>query len=210
VTIKATSALTLVAIWAAMIPAVVVNPDAWWTLIFAGLATGAVGVGMWRRLGLSRLVAVTAVWVSTALVVAEHTDAGWIAVFAFLATGAIVYSMMARTALLLGLGIAVARGVMAATVLVADGDGAYISIFAFLTAATVANSWHGENRGIAAIVWWGIAGAIMISTEDWFWLSVPAWLLTAASIGIARGGFNLPRRFEWDLFERDDDGTVVR
>ena len=208
--IKATSALSLVAIWAAMIPAVVANTDAWWTLIFAGLATGAVGIGMWRRLGLSRLVAITAIWVATALVVAEHESAAWISVFSFLATGAVVYSMMARTALLLGVGIAASWAITAAAILVADGEGAYIAIFAFLTAATVANSWRGESRGVAAIVWWGIAGAIMIPTEGWFWLSAIAWILSMASIGIWRGGFAFPHRFEWDLFERDDDGRVVR
>jgi hypothetical protein len=210
VSIKATSALSLVAIWAAMIPAVVANNDVWWTLIFAGLASGAVGIGMWRRLGISRLIAIVAVWASTGLVVAQHDGSAWMSVMALLATGAIVYSAMARTALMLGVGIGTAWAVTAATILVSDGDGTGIAVFAFLTAATVANTWTGESRGIAAVIWWGIAGAIMIPTQDWFWLSAIAWLLSTASIGIWRGGFALPRRFEWDLFERDDDGRVVR
>jgi hypothetical protein len=130
-------------------------------------------------------------------------------IFAFLATAAVVYSAMRRTALLLAFGIIVAWGVTGAAAVRSEGDATWISIFAFLTAATVANSWRGENRGIGAAIWWGIAGAIMLGTEGLYWLSVIAWLLSTISIGIGSGGFNFPRRFEWDLFERDDDDRVV-
>ncbi len=208
-TIKATSLLSLVAIWAAMIPAVIVNHDAWWTLIFAFLASGAVGIGMWRRLGIARLIALIAVWAGTAFAVGANGNSEWMAIFAFLATGAVVYSAMRRTAWLLGIGIAVAWGVTGAAAVRSDGDATWICIFAFLTAATVANSWRGQSRGIAAAGWWGIAGTIMLAADDYYWLAVLAWLFSTAAIGIGHGGFTLPRRFEWDLFERDDEGPAV-
>ena len=132
------------------------------------------------------------------------------AIFAFLATGAIVYSAMKRTAWLLGFGIGVAWGITAAAAVESDGDATWICIFAFLTAATVANSWRGQSRGIAAAFWWALAGVVMLAAGDYYWLAIFAWLLSTAAIGIGLGGFQLPRHFEWDLFERDDDGRTVR
>lgn len=46
----------------------------------------------------------------------------------------------------------------------------------------------------------------MIATGGggWYALSIAAFLLTSASLGI--GHFSVPRRFEWDFRERDNDG----
>ncbi|MCC7365434.1 MAG: hypothetical protein IT303_13795 [Dehalococcoidia bacterium] len=202
--IKATSALSILAIWAAMIPAVIVEPDAWWSLIFAGLATASIGVSAWRRLGISRVIAVAGTWSGTALAVANEPGATWIAIFAFLSTGAIVYSVLRRDAWLSGLGIAAPWLATGIAITANEGDGAWICVFAFLTTGAVANAGRSAYRGLAAILWWGIAGAIMVIAGGWAWLAVPAFVLSGLSIGV--GDFRLPRRFEWDLFDRDDDG----
>ncbi len=55
---------------------------------------------------------------------------------------------------------------------------------------------------------WGIAGFVMIAAGGWYGLSIAAFVLSAASIGISE--FRIPRKIEWDLFERDDDGEAVR
>jgi len=208
VTIKASSALSILAIWVTMIPAVIAEPDAWWGLIFALLATLAVGASAWRRLGTSRLLAIAGTWLGTAIAIGASSDATWMAVFAFLATSAVVYSTMRREALATGGGIAVAWLMAGAVVAANDGEGAWIGIFAFLTAAVVANSRGAATRGLAAMLWWGIAGFVMIAAGGWYWLSIIAFGLSAASIGISE--FRIPRKIEWDLFERDDDGEAVR
>ena len=207
-TIKATSLLALIAIWAGTIVAIAISPDAWWIIFFAALATGAVGVSLWRRLGMPRVIAVAAVWASIAVMVGFHSDAAWASIFGFVATGAIVYSGMRRDAYAGALGIAAAWGVTAAAS--AHDDGAtWICIFAFLTTGAVANSF-GITRGLSAILWWAIAGAIILSTGgDYAWLAVFAFVLTASSIGFGGGGFHIPRRFEWDIFDRDDDSRVL-
>jgi len=209
-TIKATAVLSIVAIWAAIIPAVVIHHSAWWAFIFAGLATGAVGLSASRRLGLSRLLAIAGTWAGTAMAIAQTPSNTWVSVFAFLSTGAVVYSIMRRDALGAGLGIAV-TWLVVGTVLVVnkEPDAAWISVFAFLTACSVANNHRRHARGLSAIVWWCVAGGIMVATGGWYWLSVFAFLLGSASLGL--GGFSFPRRFEWDFFERDrDDGQFVR
>jgi hypothetical protein len=208
-TIKASSLLSIVAIWAAMIPAVVIEPKSWWSLIFAFLATGAVGTGAGRRLGLSRLIAITGIWLGTALAVGTRQDYAWVSIMAFLSTGAVVYSVMRRDALGVGAGIAF-TWLMVGTVLLVNDDsaGSWISVFAFLTAGAVANTRSLHRRGLAAIVWWALAGGVMLAAAGWYWLCVPAFLLSAASLGFS--DFSFPRRFEWDLFEREDDEGFVR
>ncbi|MGI8926910.1 MAG: hypothetical protein ACR2HN_09735 [Tepidiformaceae bacterium] len=207
-TIKATSLLSLLAIWAAMLPAVVFADAPVWTLIFAGLATAAVGIGAWRRLGVSRVIAIAGAWAGAALASGSEPDAAWVTVFAFLTTGAVVYSIMRRDALGVGAGVAAAWLVTGLVVAAQDGGGAWIAVFAFLTAGSLANSRSLHIRGLTAVLWWGIAGTIMLAADGWFWLAVIAFLLSAASFGFQ--DFHLPRRLEWDLFDRDDDATVVR
>jgi hypothetical protein len=200
--IKATSLLSIVAIWVATITAVVIETDAWWSIIFAALATGAVGALAWRRLGLSRLIAIAGIWAGTAIGMASEPDATWISIFAFLSTGAVVYSIMRRV----GLGIAFAWLVVGSVIAInEEPDAAWISIFAFLTAGAVANNRTLHVRGVSAILWWGIAGGVMLAADGWYWLAlaVPAFLLSAAALGFSDWG--IPRRFEWDLFDRDDD-----
>lgn len=199
-TIKASSLLSVIAIWAAMIPAVIAQPDAWWSLVFAGMATMAVGIGFWRRLGLSRVIAIAGIWAGTALIVGNG-EATWPSVFAFLATSAVVYSMMKRDAYILGLGIA-AVWLATALIVVNQHDAARIAVFAFLTAATTASSRSRWSKGAAAMVWWGIATAIILAADGVYWLAVIAWLLGSASLGFR--DWNFPRGIEWDILERDE------
>ena len=160
-TVKATSVLSILAIWVASIAAVVIEPDSWWILIFSSLATGAVGVSAWRRLGISRLLAIAGTWGGTAIAASSTSDAAWTAIFAFLATGA------------------------------------------------VANSRNETGRGVAALIWWGVAGAIvLIAGDGWAWLGVIAFILTSISLGF--GDFSFPRGVEWDLWDRDDDDERVK
>lgn len=96
-------------------------------------------------------------------------------------------------------------------VLLTNGDtgGAWICVFAFLAAAAVANNRGRRGRGLAAVVWWSLAGAIMVAADGggWYALSVAAFLLPAASLGF--GDFHLPGRIEWDLLDHNDDGGYV-
>lgn len=208
-TIKATSALSILAIWVSTIIAVVVEPDSWWIIIFALLATAAVGVSAWRKLGISRLAAITGAWVGVALAAGAESGASWASIFAFLTTGAVVYSTMRRDALVLGVGIAAAWLAVGIAV-AAKGDGVtWMSIFAFLTAGAIANSGGGIARGGSAVLWWGITLAVvLIGGGGWAWLSILAFLLTSASVGFS--DFHFPSRLEWDLFDRDDDAGAVR
>lgn len=201
--IKASSALSILAIWATMIPAIIAQPDAWWSLVFAVLATGAVGVSAWRRLGISRLIAISGAWLGTAVAIAANEGTAWIAVFAFLTTAAVVYSRIRRDAWLGGLGIAVAWVLIGAATVAHDGDGAWVSVFAFLTAGAVANSGGGMVRGASAVLWWSLAGLLMLLVGGWtFLLAILAFLLTTASVGLS--DFQVPRRIEWDLFDSDE------
>lgn len=199
--IKATSALSIAVIWATMIPAIVVEPGGWPALIFAFLGTVAIGLSAWRRLGTSRLIAIAGVWLSTALAVGGSSDNWWMGAFAFLSTGAIVYSIMKRDAYLGGAAIAIAWLVTGIIAMNQDGDTAWMSIFAFLTAAAVANAFGRSNRALIAAVAWAIAGVLMLVLDGSYWISLIATLASITSFGL--GGFNMPRKFEWDLFDRD-------
>ncbi|MGH8432839.1 MAG: hypothetical protein ACREUF_20820 [Solimonas sp.] len=201
-TVKATSLFALVAIWACTILAIMAEPGAWWSIFFAFLASGSIAPRLWRSIGLSKLLAISGIWVGTAIAIASDADATWASIFAFLSTGAVSFGVMRRDAEALGAGIGVIW-LIVGLVVGTDADATWISIFAFLTAGALANS-HGEwARGGSAILWWGFAGAIMLIADGWYWLSVPAFLLSASSIGFA--DFELPRRIDWDLFERDED-----
>jgi hypothetical protein len=210
VTIKATALLSIAAIWASVITAVVLEHGGWWALIFAALATGAVGASAWRRLGLSRLAAIAGAWGGTSAAIATNSDTTWMSVFAFLATGAVVYGFMRRDALLIGLAIAAAWGITG-VVAARDHEGAWICVFAFLTAGALANSRRNASRALVSIAAWGGAGAVMLATQEWYWLSVFAFLFSTVSFGL--GGIAIPRRIEWDLFDRDEprhggDGVI--
>jgi len=200
--IKATSALSILAIWVTMIPAVINQPDAWWSLAFALLATGAIGVRAWRRLGISRLIAIAGAWFGTSIAIAGDERAAWVAIFAFLTTAAVVDGTMRRDAWLSGAGIATAWVLLGIASITNNGEGAWVSVFAFLTAAAVAHS-RRNGRGASALLWWGIAGVLMILVGGWaFALSIPAFLLTWASVGLR--DFQMPRRVDWDLMDRDE------
>ncbi len=206
-TIKATSMLSILAIWIGTIVGVAISHDAWPAVIFAALATGAVGVSAWRRLGISRLTALSGTWGATGWAIAAHEGNWWISIFAFLTTGAVVYSTMRRDALAAGAGIAVAWLACAAASQQHEGA-AWMAIFAFLTAGAIANT-GGNVRGLSAILWWTIAGAIVVAGgSGWAWTGIIAFVLTSASLGFS--DFNFPRGLEWDLFDRDDDSGVIR
>lgn len=207
-TIKASALLAAVTIWAAMIPAVALQGDAWWSLVFAALATVAVASSFWRRIGISRVLGVAGAWAGTSLAIIESADAAWVAIFAFLTTGVVLYSAMRRTAVLHGVAIAAAWLAVGACLTVNEGQGAWMVVFAFLTAGAVANS-RSDARAGAGILWWVLAaGVIVAGGEGWTWVSVIAFLLTASSIGF--GDFRFPTGIEWDLFGRgggeSDDG----
>jgi hypothetical protein len=202
VTIKATSLLALIAIWAFTILGVIAEPDGWWAIIFAFLASGTIAPHLWRSLGLSRLIAIAGAWGATGLAIAADPDATWVSIFAFLTTGAVSFGGMRRDAVALGVGIAAAWAVVG-VVTASDADAAWTSIFAFLTAGALANS-HGQwARGGSAVLWWGLAGAVMLIADGWYWLSVIAFLLSASSIGFS--DFQFPRHIDWDFFDRDDE-----
>lgn len=206
-TIKASSLLAVTAIWAATIAGVALEPDAWWALIFAALATPVVGIGFWRRLGLSRLIAIAGIWAGAAIMFGSDAHHAWTSVFAFLATAPVTYSPMRRDALVLGLGVAL-PWIFAGIVVASTGEGAWIAVFTFLTAATVPATRGNWEKGVAAILWWGVACGIMLATDGWYWLAVIAWLLTTISLGPR--DFRWPRGIEWDLWDRDDDAEVIR
>jgi hypothetical protein len=123
-------------------------------------------------------------------------------IFAFLATGAVSTGMMRRDAIALGMGVAMAWLVVG-TVTARDADAAWTSIFAFLTTGALANSRGDLARGGSAMLWWALAGGIMLIADGWYWLSVPAFLLSATSIGF--GDFRWPEGIDWDFFDRDED-----
>lgn len=207
-TIKASSLFSLLAIWAAMIPAVIAQPGAWWALFFAGFSTLIVGVNSWRRLGVSRLISIVGVWAGTGAAIAESEGAAWIVIFSFLATFGIVLSIMRREAVGIGVGIAFTWLVTGAVVVANDGEGAWIAILAYLTTFALANNRGFHAKGFAAMLWWGLAGGVMIAAGGWYWLSVFAFLLSALSVGITE--IRIPRGIEWDLWDRDDHGELVR
>lgn len=205
-TVKASSLIAILVIWAVMIPAVVNEPDAWWSLIFAALATASIGVSAWRRLGISRLIAIAGTWGAIAIAIAGHEGTAWMSIFGFLTTGAVVYSSMRREAWVAGLGVAAAWLAVGIASIANDGEGTWICVFAFLTAGAIANSrGRGTVRGASAILWWSIAGAVMVIGDGgWtFLLAIAAFLLTSASLGFA--DFRLPTKLEWDLFDRGGD-----
>lgn len=206
-TIKATSMLSILAIWVGTIVGVAISPGAWPSIIFAALATGAVGVSAWRRIGISRLAAMAGTWGAVGWAMAAHEGNWWISIFAFLTTGAVVYSTMRRDALLAGAGVAVAWLACAAASHPHEGA-AWMAIFAFLTAGAISNT-GGNVRGLSAILWWTIAAGIVIAGgTGWAWVGVIAFVLTSASLGFS--DFNFPRGLEWDLFDRDDDSGTIR
>ena len=153
-TLKATSMLSILAIWVASIAAVVAEPKSWWLFVFTFLGTGAVGVSAWRRLGVSRLIAIAGTWAGMALAAGSSDDATWTSILAFLTTGAVVFGTMKRDAWVLGVGIAAAWLGTGLSVAASGPGAAWMCVFAFLTAGAVANSHHESSRGVSALVGW--------------------------------------------------------
>ncbi len=203
-TLKATALLAIAAIWGASVSAVALHADAWWTLVFAVLATGAVGFR--RSVGLARVLAIAGIWGSAAAITAGNADHAWVTVFAFLATGAVVYSAMERDAFLSGLGIAVSWAAAAVAVVATDG-GAWITVFSFLTTGAVANIGRGGGGGVLAILAWVVAAAAIVALDGHHWLAVFAFVFGSLHFGVP--GVRFPTRFEWD-FRSDDHSESVR
>jgi len=203
VTVKASSVLCIVAIWAAVVTGIAFEPGAWWAIFFAFLATGSVGLSAMRRLGLSRVVAVAGTWAGAAVAFGADSTATWMSIFAFLTTGGVVYSRMKPGALLAGAAIAVAWLAVGITAH-QDASAAWTCIFAALSARWIAS---GQNiRALVAIGAWAGAAALMTWQEGMYWLSVLAFAVTL--FPMQRGPL-LPRRFEWDLSWSRDDGDVI-
>jgi hypothetical protein len=201
-TIKASSLLSILAIWGAVAGAVAFEPGAWWSVFFAAMASGFIGLNASRRLGLSRLLAIAGIWAGAAIGFGSDSGATWMSVFAFLSTFTVVASVIKRNAVVNGLAIAAPWLASGAGVAAADGDGAWTCLFAFLTVPLVANG--SLSRAIVGIIAWLVAGALMVGLEGHHWLSVIAFVATMFAF---TGRPRLPRRFEWDLFERDDGGA---
>jgi hypothetical protein len=207
VTIKVSSLLAIAAIWAATITAVVIEPDSWWAVIFAVLATGTIGVQAWRRLGWSRLIGIAGIWAATGSAMAHDSDSTWMSIFAFLSTGAVVMSILKRNDTLGGFAIAAAWG-GAATLAMANGD-AWTGVMAFLTAGALANGRNPTQR-LVSIAAWAVVAAIGVAEPALSWLAVFAFVATVVA---GMGGFGPPRGIEWDLFDRkrrDDDAIEGR
>lgn len=75
-TLKATALLAIAAIWGAAVSAIALHPDVWWTLVFAALATGAVGFG--RSIGLARVLGIAGAWGGAGAIVASDPHHAWI------------------------------------------------------------------------------------------------------------------------------------
>jgi len=200
VTIKVSSLLAVIAIWAAMITAVINEPDAAWSLVFAALATAAIGIGFWRRLGLSRLVAITGIWAGTVLVVGSG-EAAWPSVLAFFATAVIAHAPGGRAIFLLDLAAAFVW-LIAAFVVVDQHDGSYVLVFAALTVWSLVGGHPERASGAVTILWWALAASIILVADGFYRLSVLAWILSASSFD--RATWRLPRKVEWDIFDHDD------
>ncbi|MGD9933952.1 MAG: hypothetical protein AB7T37_09555 [Dehalococcoidia bacterium] len=202
-TVKASPLLCLIAIWAAVVMGIAFEPGAWWATFFALLASVAVGLSAMRRLGLSRIVAVAGAWAGAAVAFGADGGATWMSIFAFLTTTGVVYSRMKPGALLEGAAVAVAwlaAGVTANQ----DADAAWTGIFAALSAKWIAGG--GRLRSMLGAAAWGAAGAVMTWQEGMYWLAPIAFFVTLFPIG---KGVAFPRRFEWDLSWRTDDGDVI-
>lgn len=202
-TVKASSVLCLVAIWAAVITGIAFEAAAWWSVFFAFMATAAVGASAMRRLGLSRVVAVAGTWGGAAAAFGADSSATWMSIFAFLTTGAVVYSRMKPAAMLQGAAVATAW-LAAGLAANQDATAAWTGIFAALSARPLAGG--GRVRAAAGIVAWAAAGALMVWQEGMYWLSAGAFVATLLPFG---GGPFIPRRFEWDLGWRRDSSGVI-
>lgn len=207
-TIKATSALSILAIWIATAIGIRLAHGGWPVIIFAALTTAAVGASAWRRLGMSRLLAIAGTWAAVAIAMDGHHHTWWISIFAFLSTAAVVYSVMRRDDYAVGLGVAVAWLVVGIATREYPHT-AWMSVFAFLSAGALSNTRGNWARGVSAILWWSLLLAVvLVSDGGWAWLCVPAFLLTAMAVGLS--DFHFPRGIEWDLFDREDDSIDVR
>jgi hypothetical protein len=202
-TIKASAVLAIAAIWIATIAGIAADSGAWWSVFFAMLATAAVGSGFWRSLGWSRLIAIAGVWAATAIAFGNDSGVTWMSIFAAFSTFAIVHSRMRMTAFLNGLAAVVPWAIASALTFI-DSGAAWTCVFAFFTVGSVANG--GMFRALVSMAAWGGLGAIMIVQEDWYWLSILAFVATAIAFSSRP---EVPRKFEWDLFESEDDRNVV-
>ena len=195
--------MAVIAVWTATIAGIAFDSGAWWSVFFAMLATAVIGTGMWRSLGMSRVIAIAGVWAAAAVAFGSDSDVTWMSVFAFLSTGAIVHSRMRRDAYVNGLA-AVAPWGIASALAVQDGGAAWTCVFAFFTVVAVVNG--NAVRAVAAIVIWLGLGAVMLAVEDWYWLSIIAFGVTAIAFSSKP---NVPRKLEWDLFTPEDEPRVV-
>lgn len=179
--------------------AVTIEPRGWWVLIFAALATLVVGSGMRRIIGSARLIAIAGAWTATSVMIA-YGEAVWPCVFAFLTTAAVAALPIRNSSLFPGITVA-AVWLASALIVVDQQAGAGVTVFAFLTAATLAAGRFGALRNTLVLALWAAATAIILAVDGMYWLSAVAWLLGAIPLGLPRA---FPRTIEWDILERGD------
>ena len=113
---------------------------------------------------------------------------------------------MDRNSFLTGLAIAVSWAAVGVTLAV-TGDGAWIAVFAFLTAGSVANSRDDTTAGLFAILGWVAATVLMVVLDGSYWIAVFAFVASTLHFGLF--GIPRPARIEWD-FRSDDHSASVR
>ncbi|MGE3073598.1 MAG: hypothetical protein AB7N24_05855 [Dehalococcoidia bacterium] len=200
-TLKASATLATIAVWVAAGTAVAVRSGAWPILIFASLTTMLIGANAWRRLGLSRLVAITGIWAGTAVIAAVDDAAAWPALFALFTTAAVVFGSMRKNAWLLGLAIAAPWLAAAAAVGAQGGGVAWMVVIAFCCTIALANTRKQLLRGVPALAWWNLTGvAVVLGGPAWAPLAFGALILAWFPIG---SGPWFTRGFEWDLWQND-------
>ncbi|MGE0599177.1 MAG: hypothetical protein AB7J35_07975 [Dehalococcoidia bacterium] len=200
-TLKASATLATIAVWVAAGTAVAVRSGAWPILIFASLATILISANSWRRLGLSRLIAITGIWAGTAIIAAVDDGRSWPALFAMFTTAVVVFGSMRMSAWLLGLAIAAPWLATAAAVGAQGGEVAWMVVVAFCSTLALANTRKQFLRGVPALAWWNITGlAVVLGGPDWAPLAFGALILAWFPIGT---GPWFMRGFEWDLWQHD-------
>ncbi len=160
-----------------------------------------IGANSWRRLGVSRLLAISGIWAGTAVIAASNDGPAWPAIFALFTTAAVVFGTLNRNAWVLGLGIAAPWLATGAAVAAHGHEVAWMVVIAFVTTLTLAHTRHPMLRGFMSVGWWAfVAVTVLVAGPDWSWLSLGALALASFRLG---GGFRFTRGFEWDLWQND-------
>ncbi len=197
--IHATALTCLAAIWGSAVSIVILQTDAWWTLVVAALASLA--VGFWRSIPRVRVLSIAAIWGSTAAIIAIDAGYAWVSVPAvsvpaLFATGLTSFGRVDREAILSPLGIT-ASWVAVAVAVVGTEGGAWITVFALLATGALANVKGHRMIGVLAILGWGVSAFLIILFDGAYWIVAIAFVLSLAHF--SGHGLRIPTRFEWDF-----------